>query len=43
MQQDVHNLLIQKLNDKQLEGTGFQFQEIEEAILQIYKVNDIQV
>ena len=48
MQQDtegashVHNSLIQKLDDEQLEGSGFQFQEIEEVILEIYKVNDIQ-
>ena len=30
MQQDVHNSLIQKLGDEQLEGSSFQFQEIEE-------------
>ena len=48
MQQDtegashVHNSIIQKLDDEQLEGPGFQFQEIEEVILEIYKVNDIQ-
>ena len=38
----VHISLLQKLDDEQLEGSGFQFQEIEEVILQIYKVNDIQ-
>ena len=38
----VHNSLIQKLDDDQLEGSEFQFREIEEAILQIYKVRDIQ-
>ena len=38
----VHNSLIQKLDDEQLEGSGFQFQEIEEVILEIYRVNDIQ-
>ena len=41
-QQDTHNTLMQKLDDEQLEGSGFQFQEIEEFILEIYKVNDIQ-
>ena len=41
-QQDVHYSLIQKLDDEQLEGSGFVFQEIEEVILEIYKVNDIQ-
>ena len=39
---DTHNTLMQKLDDEQLEGSGFQFQEIEEVILEIYKVNDIQ-
>ena len=41
-QQDTHNTLIQKLENEQLEGSGFVFQEIEEVILEIYKVNDIQ-
>ena len=41
-QPDTHNTLIQKLDDEQLEGSGFVFQEIEEVILEIYKVNDIQ-
>ena len=41
-QQDTHNTLMQKIDDEQLEGSGFQFQEIEEIILEIYKVNDIQ-
>ena len=41
-QQHTLNTLIQKLDDEQLEGSGFQFQEIEEVILEIYKVNDIQ-
>ena len=40
--ENVHKLLIEKLDDIQLEGSGFQFQEIEEVILQIYKINDIQ-
>ena len=38
----VHNILMQKLDDEQLEGSGFVFQEITEVILEIYKVNDIQ-
>ena len=41
-QQDTHNTLMQKLDDEQLEGSGFVFQEIEEVTLEIYKVNDIQ-
>ena len=41
-QQDTRNTLIQKLDDEQLEGSGFVFQEIEEVILEIYKNNDIQ-
>ena len=41
-QQDTHNKLMQKIDDEQLEGSGFQFQEIEEVILEIYKVRDIQ-
>ena len=41
-QQDTHNTLKQKLDDEQLEGSGFVFQEIEEVIIEIYKVNDIQ-
>ena len=41
-QQDTHNALMQKLDNEQLEGSGFVFQEIEEVILEIYKVNDIQ-
>ena len=36
--EDVHNILLQKLDDEQLEGSGFQFQELEEVILQIYKL-----
>ena len=40
-QQDTHNTLIQKLDAEQLEGSGFVFQEIEEVILEIYKVIDI--
>ena len=41
-QQEIHNKLMQKIDDEQLEGSGFQFQEIEEVILKIYKVRDIQ-
>ena len=41
-QQEIHNKLMQKLDDEQLEGSGFQFQEIEEVILEIHKVRDIQ-
>ena len=42
-QQDLHNKLMQKIDDEQLEGwIRFQFQEIEEVILEIYKVRDIQ-
>ena len=37
-QQDTHNTLIQKLDDEQLEGSGFVFQEIEEVILEIFKL-----
>ena len=40
-QYSIHNTLMQKLDDEQLEGSGFQFQEIE-VLLQIYKVRDIQ-
>ena len=42
MQQDVHTSLIHKLDDEHLEGSSFHFQEIEEVILEVYKVNDIQ-
>ena len=40
--ENVHNSLIQNLDDEQLEGSGFQFQEIEEVILEIYKINENQ-
>ena len=33
---------MQKLDDEQLEGSGFVFQEIKVVILEIHKVNDIQ-
>ena len=42
MYQDVHNLLIQKLDDEQLEGSGFVLNGIANVILEVYKVNDIQ-
>ena len=35
LDQDVHNSLIQKLDDEQLEGSGFQVQEKEDVILEI--------
>ena len=38
----IHNTLIQKLDEEQLEGSGFVFQYMEEAVLEIYKVNDIK-
>ena len=38
----IHNKLLQKIDDLQLEGSGFRFQEIEEIILEIYEVNDIK-
>ena len=38
----LHKTIMQKLDDEQLEGSGFVFQEIKEVILEIYKVNDIQ-
>ena len=41
-QQEIHNKLMQKIDDEQLEGSGFQFQEIEEVILEIFKVRDNQ-
>ena len=42
VQQCTHHTLIQKIDSLQLEGSGFQFQEIEEVILEIYRVRDIQ-
>ena len=41
-QQEIQNKLMQKLDDEQLEGSDFVFQEKEEVILEIYKVRDIQ-
>ena len=37
-----HNTLMQKLDDEQLEGSGFVLNGIVNVILEIYKVNDIQ-
>ena len=37
-----HNTLMQKLDDEQLEGSGFVLNRIVNVILEIYKVNDIQ-
>ena len=44
MNQDhtIQNTLMQKLDDEQLEGSSFVFQYVVDAILEIYKVNDIQ-
>ena len=39
---NVHNSLMQKLDDEQLEGSGFVLNGIVNVILEIYKVNDIQ-
>ena len=38
----IHNTLMQKLDDEQLEGSGFVLNSIVNVILEIYKVNDIQ-
>ena len=37
-----HNTLLQKLDDEQLEGSGFVLNGIVNFILEIFKVNDIQ-
>ena len=39
---NIHNILMQKLDDEQLEGPGFVLNGIVNVILEIYKVNDIQ-
>ena len=39
---NVHNSLMQKLDDEQLEGSGFVLNGIFNVILEIYKVNYIQ-
>ena len=38
----LHNTLMQKLDDEQLEGSGFVLNGIINVILEVYKVNDIQ-
>ena len=38
----IHNTLMQKLDDEQLEGSGFVLNRIFNVILEIYKVNDIK-
>ena len=38
----IHNTLMQKLEDEQLEGSGFVLKGIVNVILEIHKVNDIQ-
>ena len=39
---DAHAILIEKVDDEELEGSGFQFQYIEEGIIEIYKIKDIK-
>ena len=39
---NVHNILMQKLDDEQLEGSGFVLNGIVNGIMEVYKVNDIQ-
>ena len=39
---NVHNILMQKLDDEQLEGSGFVLNGIVNVIMEVYKVNDIQ-
>ena len=38
----IHNKIMQKIDNLQLEGSSFRFQEIEDVTLEIYKVNDIK-
>ena len=38
----IHNTIMQKLDDEQLEGSGFVFQYRVDGLIEIYKVNDIQ-
>ena len=38
----IHNTIMQKLDDEQLEGSGFVLNGIVSVILEIIKVNDIQ-
>ena len=39
---DVHNILKNVIDDAQLEGSGFIFNVIVDAKMEIYKINDIQ-
>ena len=39
---NIHNILMQKLDDEQLEGSGFVLNGIINVIMEVYKVNDIQ-
>ena len=39
---NVHNSLMQKLDDEQLEGSGFVLNGIVKMIMEVYKLNDIQ-
>ena len=41
-QESIHNSLMQKLDDEQLEGSGFVLNGIVNVIMEVYKVNDIQ-
>ena len=41
-QDSIHNLLLQKLDDEQLELSGFALNGIVNVILEIYQVNDNQ-
>ena len=41
-QDSIHKSLMQKLDDEQLEGSGFVLNGIVNVILEIHKVNDIQ-
>ena len=38
----IHNTLIQKIDDEQLEGSGFVLNGIVNVIMEVYKVNDTQ-
>ena len=40
--QTIHNTLMQKLEDEQLEGSGFVLNRIVNLILEKFKVNDIK-
>ena len=42
LDQGVHNIIMQKLDDEQLEGSSFVLNGIVNVILEIYKVNDVQ-